>query len=217
MRPNRNFMPGRKKTLLIAVFLLLTAYCSLLTAQSTGGVKGKVRNMRGDAISGATVTARLNGQDMKSATTGTKGEFVITGLEAGMYNIAFDAKGYSLGVRYNVEVKSNKTVDLGERLIMQTDRGTQVIVKGSVFYKDGTSISFAKVDVEKIHADGTTKKMGTLTANIYGEFTFRQPEGAAKFRITARHKDTTASKELEVETAAIYRLAISLPIERGDN
>jgi Carboxypeptidase regulatory-like domain len=203
-----------KKTLSIAAFLLLTAYCSLLTAQSTGGIKGKVRNMRGDSVAGATVTARQNGQDMRSATTGAKGEFLITGLDPGFYNISFDAKGYSLGVKYNVEVKQNKTVDLGERLIMQIDRGTQVIVKGSVFFKDGTSVQYAKVDVEKINADGTTKKIGSFTANIYGEFTFRQPEGPAKFRITVHHKDSTATKELEVETAAIYRLAISLPIER---
>lgn len=207
----------------LSVRLLPTAFCLLLSAlaflptahaQTTGGVKGKVRNMRGESVAGATVTARQNGRDLRSVKSGNKGEFVLTGLDSGVYNIVFDARGYSSGVKYGVEVKQNKTVDLGERLILQVDKGTQVIIQGSVFFKDGTSVSAAEVKVERVNSDGSTKKLGTLYTNISGEFTFRQPEGAAKFRITAKYKDTTASKEIEVDSAAIYRLAISLDISR---
>jgi hypothetical protein len=209
---------SKRHGFVVAVILLLTGYCSLLTAdaQSTGGVKGKVRNMRGDNIVGATVTARQNAKDVRTAKSGSKGEFVLDGLEAGNYNIVFDAKGYSSGIKYGVEVKKNKTVDLGDRLILQVDRGTQVIVQGSVFFKDGTSVTAAKVEIEKVSSDGSTRKLGTVWTNIYGEFVFRQPEGAAKFRMTVKYRDATASKELDVESAAIYRLAISLDITRQE-
>lgn len=194
--------------------LLFCLACTVpvVVAQSTGGVKGKVRNMRGDRIAGATITARQNGRDVSSTTSGSKGDFMLGGLEAGTYNIVFDARGYSSGVKYNVEIKANKTIDLGERLILQTDQGTQVIVRGSVFYKDGKSVPAARVEVERLGTDGQARKIASISTNSLGEFVFRQPEGAARFRITAKFKEASASKEIEVDTAAIYRLAISLDI-----
>jgi len=193
----------------IATFGFITA-----SAQATGGVKGKVRNMAGDSIRGATVTARQNSQDVSSVRSNDRGEFQLNGLTSGTYNIVFDAKGYSTGIKYSVNVKSGKTVDLGDRLIMQVDRGTQVIVKGSVFFKDGTSVTAAKVLVEEVESDGSARKIGTLNTNIFGEFEFRRPEGKAKFRVTATYRDAKASKEIEVDSAAVYRLAISLDITR---
>ena len=202
----------------IALCLLVAAYGSLITAhaQETGGVKGKVRNLRGDTISGATVTARQNAKEIRSVKSDSKGEFVLSGLDPGIYNIVFDARGYASGIKYSVEVKKGKTRDLGDRLILQVDQGTQVIIRGSVFYKDGTSVTAAKVEVAKINPDGTLKKLGTGWTNISGEFSFRQPEGPAKFRITASFKGSTASKDVEVDTAAIYRLALSLDINREE-
>ncbi|MFM9903308.1 MAG: carboxypeptidase-like regulatory domain-containing protein [Pyrinomonadaceae bacterium] len=202
----------------MAVALLLTAYCSLLPAygQETGGVKGRVKAMNGDAISGAKITARQNSKDIRSATSGSKGDFIITGLETGVYNIVFDAKGYSSGVKYGVEVKKNRTVDLGGNLFLMIDRGSKVIIQGSVFFKDGTSVTAAKVTVERINSDGGTKNLGTGWTTISGEFNFSQPEGHAKYRITATYKDATASKEIEVDSAAVYRMAISLDINRDE-
>ncbi|MBK7393919.1 MAG: carboxypeptidase regulatory-like domain-containing protein [Chloracidobacterium sp.] len=207
-----------KRYFRLAVCTLLAASCLLLTAyaQNTGGAKGKVRNLRGDSLSGATVTARLNGKDVASANTNGKGEFVITGLESGVYNFVFDAKGYATGIKYGVEVKSGKTRDLGGNLILMVDRGSRVVIQGSVFFKDGTSVTAAKVTVDKVNAEGGTQRLGSGFTNVSGEFTFSQPEGRAKYRITATYKDSTASKEIEVETAAIYRTAISLDINRDE-
>jgi len=198
-------------------FAFLIALCSSLiavSAQTTGGVKGKVTNIRGQDISGATITARLNGKEVRSTKTDKDGEFLLSGLEAGTYNIAFDARGYSTGVKYNVEIQQGKTLDLGDRLILQVDKGTQVIVQGSVYYKDGTSVRDIEVKIERVNADGSVKKLGTLRTNLYGEFAFRQPEGAAKFRMTVKYKGSTVSKEIEVDSAAVYRLALNLDVNR---
>ena len=176
----------------------------------TGGLKGKVRTSKGDGIANVTVTARQNDRDLQSAKTDSKGNFVLQGLKAGAYNLVFDGKGYSSSVLYNVEIKEKKVRELPDRLIMAIDQGTLVIVRGSVFDQNGRSVTAAEVIMEKVNTDGSTAKIGSVYTNVSGEFVFRQPEGAAKYRLTAKLKDDKASKEIEVDSAAIYRLAITL-------
>ncbi len=195
------------------ISLLLVVFVFSLTAafaQESGGVKGRVRTAKGDGIASAIVTARQNGADLKSVTADAKGNFVLDGLKAGNYNLVFSKSGYSSGVLYNVEVKKNKIGDLGERLILTVDQGTQVIIKGSVFAPDGRSVGGAEIKIERVSSDGSTKKVGSSVASYSGEFTFRFPESAAIYRVTASAKGATASKEIEVNSAAIYRLAITL-------
>jgi len=179
-------------------------------AQDTGGVKGKIRATNGDGLAAATVTVRQNGEDVKSATSDAKGNFVLDGLKAGNYNVVFSKSGYGLGVLDNVEVKKKKTRDLGDRLVLTVDQGTLVIIKGSVFSPDGRSVGGAEIKIERISGDGSIKKVGSSVSSYGGEFTFRFAEGAAKYRVTASAKGSTASKEIEVDSAAIYRLAITL-------
>lgn len=196
-------------------FLLFVALLTLpAVAQSTGGVKGKVRTTKGDGISGASVTARQKGEDVKTVRSDGKGEFVLDGLEPGLYNLVFEKNGYSSGVLYNIEIKKKKVSSLSERLVLTVDQGTQVIIKGSVFNRNGYSIPNVKIEIEKISADGSARKIDTQNASQSGEFTFRFPEEAAKFRVTASHDGETASREIEVDGAAIYRLAITLDLKK---
>ena len=195
-------------------FILLSAFfCAAALAQDTGGVKGRVRTTRGDGISGVTITARLNGEDVKSVTSDSDGRFEMRELKTGLYNIVFTKSGYSSGLKYDVEVKKGKTGDLGDHLILTVDQGTQVIIKGSVFDENGRSVPGVEVKIERISASGATQKIGGVYTNVSGEFTFRQPEGAAKFRVTASTKRATTSKEIEVSSAAIYRLALTLEVK----
>jgi len=197
-----------------AAVLLLAAFSAL--AQSSGGVKGKVRTTNGGGIAGATVTARQKGNDIKTATANAKGEFLLDGLDSGLYNLVFDANGYSSGVLYNIEIKKNKVQDLGERLMLSTDKGTQVIVNGSVFYKEGTSVTAARIELEVVNSDGSTKKLSSGYTTSNGEFTFRLKPGTAKLRVTAKFNGVAGSKDIEVSEAAIYRLAITLDLSRSE-
>jgi len=203
----------------VLVILLLAVSVSVALAQETGGVKGKVRTTKGEGIAGVSVTARQNSEDVKSATSDNKGNFELEGLKAGLYNIVFSKNGYSSGLMYNVEVKQKKTNNLGDRLVLTIDQGTQVIIKGTVFDQDGRSVAGAKVEIEKILSDGSTRKIGSGFTSYggaptaRGEFTFKFSEGAAKFRVTASAGGASASKEVEVSSAAIYRLAITLSLD----
>jgi hypothetical protein len=200
----------KKHILFIAIFVI----SSISVFAQTGGLKGKIRTAKGDSISGVTVTARQKDKDVKTVKSDGKGNFTIEGLESGLYNLVFDGKGYSASILYNVEVKKNKMRDLPDRLILAVDQGTLVQVRGSVFNQDGRSVTGAEVTLEKINSDGSTRKIGGVYTNVSGEFTFRQPEGGAKLRLTAKLKDSSTSKEIEVDSAGIYRLALTLNIEK---
>jgi len=203
-----------KNTFVLILFVILSSVFAF--AQNTGGLKGKVRTPKGSGIASVSVLAKQNGREVKTTTSNAKGEFVLDGLEAGNYNIIFDKDGYSSGALYDVEVKKNKVRDLGGRLVLAIDQGTQVIIKGSVFDQDGRSVYGAKVEIERISSDGKTRKIGSGYTSQSGEFTFRSEEKAAKFRITALSKGISASKEIEVSGAAVYRLAITLKAVKSD-
>ncbi len=201
-----------------AVFAILLAFSALtvFAQAATGGAKGKVRNAKGDGIPGATITARLTGKDIKSVKSDAKGNFELTGLEPGVYNFVFEKSGYGAGVKYNVEIKSKSVVNLGDNLALMQDQGTLVLINGSVYNQDGRSITGAKIEIERINADGSTKKVGSGYTSVSGEFTFRQPEGAATFRVTATMKGVKGSKEITVDSAGVYRLAITLNLAKEE-
>lgn len=204
-----------KRTVLL--LLLLSAFCLVPSFFAQGGIKGKVRNNKGAAIDGATVTARLGGKDVKTATSDSKGNFTLQGLRAGTYSFVFDADGYASGVKFGVEIKDGNVRDLGDRLILSVDQGTQVIIKGSVFFREGTSVTAAKVEIERVNDDDSSKRLGSTYTSSSGEFTFRPPAGTKKVRVTATYKGISGSKEItDIANVGIYRTAITLDISRTE-
>jgi len=201
----------KKIVILFAVFLFSAASVFAQT-----GFKGKVKNNKGKGIPNAEVTARQDGKDIKSVKTDSKGNFVLEGLKSGKYNLVFEAAGYGAGLLTDVETVTGNIRELSDRLILSPDKGTFVIVTGSVFNQDGRSVTGAKIEAEKVFSDGSTKKIGSYYSNSAGEFSFRQPEGAAKIRVTATLKGAKISKEVEVDQPAIYRLALTLDMNKDN-
>ena len=199
----------------ITVSLLAIFAFSMFCLGQSGGVKGKVKAPNGKGIADASIVILKDGKEVKSANADARGEFRVTGIAAGRYNIAFDAPGYSTGVKHNVEI-DNGIRDLGDRLILTLDRGSFVILQGSVFFKEGSSVTGAKIELEQVNGDGSTKSLGSTYSNSSGEFSFRRPEGVAKLRVTAKLKGVSATKDVDVEEAAIYRVALNLNMSRED-
>ncbi len=209
-------MPENMKFLTnFVVFIFLLSFSGFaIFAQTPGGAKGKVRTERGSGLAGATIIARQDGEDVKSVKSDSKGNFKLNGLKPGLYNFVFEKSGYATGVKYDIEIKNDKEVNLGDRLVLTVDKGTQVIINGSVYNQAGFGIYGAKIEIEKLSADGTAKKVTSGSSGEFGEFNFRFPQGAARFRVTASVKGVSASKEIEVENPAVYRLAITLNFEK---
>lgn len=200
-----------------AVLLTVTVLAAVGTAAAQpGALKGKVRNNSGQAIRDASITLTRGSEDIKAVRSSSDGSFELKGIEPGFYGLRVDADGYASGSLFSLEIKKGKTRDLGDKLFLRVDQGTLVILRGSVFFKEGTSVTGAKVELERINADGTAKEVGSTTSSVSGEFVFRQPPGAGKYRVTAKYNGVTGTKEISVENAAEYRLAISLDLSRKD-
>ncbi|CAN5567675.1 hypothetical protein BH18ACI3_BH18ACI3_17950 [soil metagenome] len=207
--------PMNKREVLL--LFLLSAFCFLPSVFGQGGIKGKVRNNKGSAIAGATVIARLSGKDVKTVKSDSKGNFTMQGLNSGTYNVVIDAEGYASGVKFGVDIKDGSMRDLCDRLIWSVDQGTQVLIKGSVFFREGTSLTAAKVEIERVNGDGSTTRLGRNYTSSSGEFTFRPPPGTTKVRVTAKYKGVSASKEItDIVNAGIYRTAITLDVSRTE-
>lgn len=172
--------------------------------------------MNGDAITGATITAHKDQHEAGTARSGKNGEFILDGLQPGLYNFSVEARGYAEGIKYDVEVKPGKTRELGGNLLLQVDRGSQVIIRGSVFWKDGTSVPACDVEVALVGTTGQARFLTTLATGISGEFSYRRPEGKATYRFTSKCHGVTASRDLTVQSAAIYTTSVLLPINRGE-
>ena len=206
----------RRFCITVSALLLVTACCIIASAQTTGGVKGKVRNLMGDSIGDLTVTARQDMKEVKAVHSARNGSFVLDGLAPGVYDIVLEAKGYATATKYGVEVKPGKTRELGGSLIMVVDRGSRVIIRGSVFFKDGFGVPGCEVEVSMIGASGETRPLTTLMTGLSGEFSYIRPEGKTTYRFTAKFRGVTASRDLTVDSAAIYTTSVLLPVNRGE-
>jgi len=198
------------KTTILFVSIVAVS-CSLIWAQETGGVKGKVFNERKRGIPQVVVEAHQDGKNIKTISTDKNGKFVLDGLKTGRYNFVFSKSGFNSGTLNNVEINGKEIRDLGNRLL-EIDEGTLTLIKGSVFNQNGRSLYGAKVQIERISGDGAAKKLNTDYTSESGEFTFRFPQGTAKYRVTVFAKGKSASKEVAVDGAAIYRIALTLDL-----
>lgn len=201
----------KSTTRLFASLLLLAAVAAAAQDKTTGGVKGKVRVEAG-AASGVTVVVRRGEAEVASATTDGRGEFEVRGLKPGSYGLTFRKAGLKVGKAEGVEVRAGKMRALGERLYMSLDEGALAIIQGSVFNQDGRSLSGVKVELALVLPDGAAKKVESRVSSIEtGRFVFKLTPEAARYRLTATASNRlTATQEVEVDGAAIYRVALSL-------
>ncbi len=196
-----------------AIFLLsLLALVGVAAQKSktTGSVKGKVKTESGSA-EGIRVTARQDEREVASAATDRKGGFEIAGLAPGRYTIMFRKAGLSVAEIKDFEVVAGKSRSLKSDLVLPVDEGALIFVKGSVFDEAGRSLRGAQVELARIDSDGRSKKIDGRISTSSGSFSFRLPVETARYRVTAKMDGMApVSKDVEVEGAAVYRVALSL-------
>lgn len=194
------------------LFVVLAICVGVGSAQdrATGGVKGKVRVETGTPA-GVTVIVRQGDREIARGVTNKSGEFLVSRLAPGRYGVTLRKPGLSVGSIEDVEVKAGKTRSLGDRLILSIDEGSIAFIRGSVFDQNDRSMPNVRIELARIEADGTTKKLDGRVTNEIGAFVFRLTPDVAKYRITATPKGGEAvSKDVEVDGAAVYRLALSV-------
>ncbi len=203
-------MRFKKPILALAIVLAIS---TVVTAQdkTTGAIKGKVRVETGTP-SGITVIVRRGEKEVTRGATDKNGEFLVDRLQPGIYGITLRKTGLSIGSMEDIEVKAGKIRKLGDRLILTIDEGSIAFISGSVFNAEGRSVPNAKVELARILEDGNVKKIDGRITTETGSFKFRLSPEAAKYRVTLKLEgDDSISKDVEVDGAAIYRVALSLP------
>jgi protocatechuate 3,4-dioxygenase beta subunit len=198
-------------TLFLMLFLALAGVAvAAQKNKTTGSIKGKVKAESGSA-EGVRVTARQGEREVAAASTDRKGQFEIAGLAPGRYSITFRKTGLSLAEIKEFEVVAGKTRSLGGDLVLPVDEGSLVFIKGSVFNEEGFSLRGAQVDLARVDPDGAAKKIDGRITTRSGDFAFRLPAQAGRYRVTAKMDGmAAASKDVEVDGAAVYRVAFSL-------
>src|SRR5688572_23693370 len=200
-----------KKTLFVLATIVVAAGVSVAQDKSLGAIKGKVRVETGTPAD-VTVVVRRGETEVSRSTTNKNGEFVVARLAPGIYGLTFRKPGLSIGSIEDVEVKAGKTRSLGDRLILTIDEGSIAFLSGSVFNATGRSVANAKVELSRILEDGTTKKIDGRITTETGSFKFRLSPEPGKYRVSVKTDGAEpVSKDVEIDGAAVYRVALSLP------
>lgn len=199
------------KTPFVLAILLFTAGIAVGQDKSLGAIKGKVRVETGTP-GGVTVVVRRGEAEVTRATTDKNGDFAVSRLTPGKYGLTFRKPGLSIGSMEDIEVKAGKTRSLGDRLVLTIDEGSIAFVSGSVFTADGHSVPNAKVELSRILEDGTVKKIDGRITTETGSFKFRLSPDAGKYRVSVKRDGAEpVTKDVDVDGAAVYRIALSLP------
>lgn len=214
-------MLGRKYLAAACAALLVLTLVAPVAAQkrskkqeqepTTGNIVGRVRVDTGATPVGVSVVVRRGDEEVARETTNAKGEFEFKGLAPGTYGLTLRKAGLQVGRMEDLEVRAGKTVSLKDRLFLGLDEGAIVFIKGSVFNAAGRSFLGARVELARVEADGSLKKLDSRVSNAAGQFTFKLMPGQARYRLTAKADGAEpASEEVSIDGAAIYRVALSL-------
>jgi len=203
-------MKNNLRLVLVALVLVLLTGAVFAQDRSTGGIKGKVRVETGSP-SGVAVIVRQGEREVARGVTNKNGEFTVSRLAPGRYGVTFRKPGLSVGTIEDVEVKAGKARSLGDRLVLAIDEGSIAFIKGSVFNQDDRSVPNVRIELARIESDGSTRKIDGRVTNEIGSFVFRLTPEGAKYRVTAKpDRGDPVSKDIEIDGAAVYRVALSL-------
>lgn len=199
---------------LFAVAVLITI-CATAAGQdkNTGTIKGKVRVEKGSPA-GVAVVLRRGDEEVRRVETDRKGDFVIARIVPGVYSLTFRKPGLAVGSIESVEVKAGKTRSLGDRLVLSIDEGSIAFIRGSVFTEGGRSVPGVRVELFRVVSETSVAKLDSRISGETGEFVFRVPPDAAKYRLTLKADGAEAiSKDVDVDAALVYRVALTYKLK----
>ena len=196
--------------LFVALLLAAAGAAQKGARPTTGGVKGKVKVDAGHKAGGVRVAAQRGEEEIARGETDAKGNYDLSGLAPGVYTLTFRKAGLKTAQHREVEVRAGKVKSLGDKVFLPVDEGAIAFVRGSVFDSDGRIVPGARVEIALVSSDGSARKVDGRVTNETGAFSFRLAPNAARYRVTAKANGREATKDVEVEGAMVYRVALSL-------
>jgi hypothetical protein len=193
----------------VVTVLLLLAVASLAQDKGTATIKGKVRAEQGSP-SGVSVILLQGDREVTRVATDKRGEFTIARLAPGSYSVTFRKAGLATGSIPDLNLKAGQKRVLQD-LILGIDEGSIAFLRGSVFTESGRSVPGVRVELAKIVAENSIQKIDSRITGETGEFVFRLSPEAARYRVTVKaEKAEPVSKDVEIDSAAVYRVALTL-------
>src|SRR6185295_5488847 len=151
---------------LIALMMCLatTAY----TQETTGNIRGIVKDPNGAAVNSATVTA-TNLQRSYTTTTDSAGAYEILQLPPGIYSVTVEARGFGTVKRTDVPVEVGRTLQINIDVAVQQVGANVNIVANEEAIVDVTSNKTAtNITQEKIDLLPKTLRFDSVVATAPG-------------------------------------------------
>lgn len=121
-------MSNFKSNFFILILFLSSFYQSIFAQSGTGKIGGKILDAStGEALIGAVV--QVEGTN-KGAAADLDGNFVITGLNPGSYNIIISSMGYTKKIHKDVKVKAGQLTTLNISMESSAQELNEVVVTG---------------------------------------------------------------------------------------
>ena len=189
--------------------LLFVSFACVGQDKTTAAIKGKVRVEKGSPA-GVAVILQQGDREVTRTATDKRGDFVVSHIVPGTYSVKFRKPGLSVGTIDDISVKAGQTRTLGDRLFLTIDEGSIAFIRGSVFTEDGHSVPGVRIDLVRVIDEKSVQKLDSRMTGETGEFVFRLPPNAAKYRLTLKADGAeTVSKDVDVESAVVYRVALT--------
>jgi hypothetical protein len=197
------------KTTFATALLLLISVAGLAQDKGTASIKGKVRVEKGSP-SGVSVVLLQGDREVTRVTTDKKGEFTIAHITPGLYTVTFRKPGLAVNSIANLDLRSGQKRMLHD-LVLGIDEGSIAFLRGSVFTESGRSVPGVRVELARIVAENSLQKIDARVTGETGEFVFRVSPETARYRVTVKaDKVEPVSKDVEVDSAVVYRVALIL-------
>src|SRR6266403_4556118 len=139
---------------LIAIGFIVLHSATLYAQTSKGTITGTVTDPSGAGVPGATVTARDTlGGETRSTTTGGFGEYRISAILPGIYEVKVTANGFAAVVMDHVEVGASVEKSLDVRLeVSATQSITVVESAGSTLQTETAELSsdISKTEIQQL-------------------------------------------------------------------
>jgi hypothetical protein len=193
----------------VFALLLLISAVGFGQDKTTGAIKGKVQVEKGSP-SGVAVVLLQGDAEIARTTTDKRGDFQIAHIVPGVYTVKFRKPGLSIGTIDDVVIRASQTRKFHD-LILKEDEGSLVFIRGSVFSEDGRSVPGVRIELAKVVDENSVQKLDSRITGETGEFVFRLSPEPGKYRVTLKaDRVEPMSKDVEVENAAVYRVALTL-------
>ena len=153
----------KAKSIIAFLILLVIGSPIIVTAQTeTGTIAGVVTDPTGAVVPGATITATsVDRHNSRSATAGGKGEYIITNLEPGTYEVVVAGTGFgTFKQRVQVTVGGRQTVN-AQLAVAGTGTTVEVLAEGAA------QVNTEDQSISQVVTGTQVRELPTITRNPY--------------------------------------------------